>query len=177
MSGLILVRHAMPAATADVMPEDWPLSAEGAESALRLRASLPSGSYVVSSPERKARETAFGDASTARTDGRLGEVRRVGEPWDGDYLQLRRAYVGGRHHPGWEPHEAVEARFQSAVDEHDARADGAPVVVCSHGMAMTRWLVSVGLLDPGQAVSFWEDLRFPDCLVVAEQRQSVQRVG
>jgi len=177
MSRLILVRHAMPLATPDVVAEDWPLSGEGAESASRVRESLPSGADVVSSPERKARETAFGDVSAARTDVRLREVGRVGEPWGGDYLQLRRAYVGGRRHPGWEPHEAVEARFQSAVDEHDARADGAPVVLCTHGMALTRWLVSAGLIDPGEAGSFWEDLRFPDCLFVAEHRHSVERLG
>jgi len=177
MAGLILVRHAMPMATPDVAPEDWPLASEGREAALRLRDNLPPGAYVVSSPERKARETAFGDSATARTDGRLGEVRRVGEPWGGDYLRLRRAYVGGRRHPGWEPHAAVEARFRSAVDDHGARANGAPVVVCTHGMALTRWLVSAGFIDPDEAVSFWEDLRFPDCLVVEAQRRSVERLG
>jgi len=169
---LILVRHAMPAFSPDVPADEWPLSDEGRAAAVALAADLPAGALLVASTEPKAYRT-LEPAGPVLRDRRFGEVRREGEPWDGPFRELRRAYVSGADHPGWEPRSAVASRFEVGVREHLAAADGRPVVVASHGMAMTVWLCTrLELPDPGQ---FWVDLRFPDALTVDLATGTIQR--
>jgi broad specificity phosphatase PhoE len=158
---VILVRHAMPAFEEAVAPAEWPLSDEGPRAVAGLV--LPAGAYLVASAEVKARQTleAFG---TVVQDARFNEVERVGEPWEGDYRELRRAYVDGAEHAGWEPHAAVVARFDVGLRAHAALAGGRPLVVASHGMAMTLWVAGTsGLAGAG---AFWESLAFPDARAV-----------
>src|SRR6478672_11406840 len=100
MPELILVRHAAPAFDREVAPWLWPLSPDGLAAARALR--LPSGAYLLASDEVKAWQT-LAHAGRVMTDARLREVRRDGEPWDGPYRDLRRSYVDGTEHPGWEP--------------------------------------------------------------------------
>ena len=86
------------------------------------------------------------------------------EGYDDDFRTQRRAYVGGVDHTGWEAREDVVRRFGAGVAEHVAVAGGQPVVIASHGMAMTLWLTAtIGLDDPA---AFWAALRFPDAHVV-----------
>jgi broad specificity phosphatase PhoE len=67
-------------------------------------------------------------------------------------------------YPDWEPRDQVSARFTKGVEFWITRADGRPLVIASHGMAMTLWLAStIGLADPG---AFWAGLRLPDLLAV-----------
>jgi 2,3-bisphosphoglycerate-dependent phosphoglycerate mutase len=48
------------------------------------------------------------------------------------------------------------------VDRHASTER--PVVIATHGMAMTLWLMAtIGLEDPGE---FWARLEFPDAYVV-----------
>jgi broad specificity phosphatase PhoE len=158
---LQLVRHAQPAYDRAVAAHLWPLAAEGLAEAARL--SLPPGAYLAASDEPKAWQTLAPHGPVVREPG-FGEVRRVGEPWDGPYRDLRRAYVDGADHPGWEARAEVAARFDGAVEDHLVRARGRPLVVGSHGLAMTVWLTArVGLADPGD---FWAGLRFPDVVAV-----------
>jgi broad specificity phosphatase PhoE len=125
------------------------------------------GSVGRRSPGRRAaggqhRAEGLADPGAGRPvdrDLRFAEIRRV-EPWEGDYRRLRREYVEGVDHPDWEPRAEVAERFDAAVTEHLDIAGERPLVVASHGMAMTVWLTArIGLPDPG---AFWSGLRFPD---------------
>jgi len=158
---ILLVRHAMPAYEETVSPADWPLSAEGLHAALAL--DLPANALLVASDEVKAWQT-LSHAGPVLRDPRFGEIARPGEPWDGPYRTMRRSYVDGTVPPGWESHVDVAERFDEGVAEFLVRAGDRPLVIGTHGMALTVWLRSRGLLDdPG---TFWEALRFPHKIAV-----------
>ena len=155
---LILVRHAMPASGPRTPPHEWLLGDDGHAAARVLADALPVDSHLVASAEPKAWQTLEPSGRVVR-DPRFNEIWRT-EPWEGNYRQLRRAYVEGVDHCDWEPRVQVAERFGSAIDEHCAIAADRPLVVATHGMAMTVWLTTrIGLPDPG---AFWVDLRFPD---------------
>jgi broad specificity phosphatase PhoE len=172
---LIVVRHAMPAADPESPPDQWVLSDDGIAAARALIRQLPPDAELVSSVEPKAWQT-LGASDAVRRDARFNEVERVGEPWGGDFRRLRRAYVSGVEHRGWEPHESVAARFRTGLDAHLARAGEAPLVIASHGMAITVWLVDAGVIPREDAAKFWSDLRFPDRHLVDLANGSVQRL-
>jgi broad specificity phosphatase PhoE len=159
VGSLVLVRHAMPAPDPLVPAHEWPLSPDGRADARWLVPLLPADALLVASDEPKAYQT-LESAGPVGRDARFGEVRRGGEPWDGPFRELRRAYVEGAAHPGWEPQASVAARFDEAIREYRVAAGARPLVVASHGMAMTVWLTArFDLAAPGE---FWSDLRFPD---------------
>jgi 2,3-bisphosphoglycerate-dependent phosphoglycerate mutase len=175
-AGLILVRHAMPLVDPTVPPARWLLSPDGVAAARLLSRLRPSDAVLISSPEPKAVQTiaATANGCSVQVDERFAEVRRVGEPWDGPYRELRRAYVCGVDHHGWEPHAEVAARFDAGVRDHLAVADGRPLLIGTHGMAMTVWLAQrLGLVDQG---GFWAGLSFPDAYAVDLAAASVHRV-
>jgi broad specificity phosphatase PhoE len=159
---LFLVRHAMPVVSRELAPGGWPLTPEGRARGEQLRQTLPARAYTVCSDERKAWETLGGAPSMVR-DPRFNEVLRFGELWGADHRRLRRLYIEGAEHAGWEAHSAVVRRFDSGVTAHTAIADGRPVVLVTHGMAMTLWMVSRGLVPAADAGRFWSELAFPDC--------------
>jgi broad specificity phosphatase PhoE len=168
---LWLVRHAMPVHGPQTGPAEWELTEQGRRAAESIRGILPAGGLLVSSTELKARQTleAAGDVVT---DARFSEVRRV-EQYDDDYLTARHAYVTGTDHPGWETRAAVAARFDSGVRSWSERAGLRPLVIASHGLAITTWLsAKMNIGDPG---SFWAGLRFPDVLAVDLGGQVVRR--
>ncbi|MCP2322655.1 broad specificity phosphatase PhoE [Hamadaea flava] len=159
---LILVRHAMPAYGPDQPAEEWPLDPAGQTAAIALRRRLPPGALLVASAEPKARQT-LEPSGGVTVDPRFGEVRRD-EPYDGDFRARRLAYVKGVAHPGWESPADVVTRFGDAVADWRARAGSRPLVVASHGMALTLWLTAaIGLADPG---GFWSALQLPDAFSV-----------
>jgi broad specificity phosphatase PhoE len=165
---LLLVRHAMPDASADTPPGEWQLTEAGAAQAAGLRCRLPAGALLVASTEVKAIET----IAAAHTDDRFDEVRRD-EPFGGDFRARRRAYVAGAVPPGWEPHAEVAGRFDAGVRHWRTVAGDRPLVVASHGMAMTIWLTAAATVaDPG---AFWAALRFPDLLMVDLGESTVTR--
>ncbi|MEV0900816.1 histidine phosphatase family protein [Actinoplanes sp. NPDC049802] len=159
---LFLVRHAMPAFAPDVHTAAWNLSSEGRREARKLARTLPTGALLVASQEPKARQT-LEPAGAVHSDERFGEVARD-EPYEGDFRARRRAYVAGTDYAGWEPRDQVSARFAEGVRFWIARAGERPLVIASHGMALTLWLTTtIGLADPG---AFWTGLRLPDLLAV-----------
>jgi broad specificity phosphatase PhoE len=169
---LFLVRHAMPAFGPDAPPAAWELSGEGWCSAAGLRLVLPADAVLVSSREPKARQT-LEPVGAVWTDGRFNEVERD-EPYDGDFRARRRAYVTGTDHAGWEPRGEVVARFTAGVRFWSAQTGGRPLVIASHGMAMTVWLAAmVGVADAG---TFWADLRLPDVFTVDVAAKAVARI-
>ncbi len=159
---LILVRHAMPAHGPHVPPRAWPLAPEGRAAAAELCRAFPPDAYLVASTETKAIET-LAPAGAAVSDPRFDEVRRT-EAYADDFRTARRAYVDGTDHPGWEPRADVVRRFAAGVAEHVAAAGDRPLVIATHGMALTTWLTAAAdLPDPG---AFWAGLAFPDALTV-----------
>jgi len=170
---LYLVRHALPAMDPATDPAAWELGAGGRRSARRLREHLPASAMLVASPEPKAWQTLSITGNGLRRDRRLREVNRI-EPFDDDFRDRRRRYVCGGALPGWEPRSEVASRFDAAVSEAQRQAGGRPVVLATHGMAMTVWLAqAIGLADPG---AFWADLRLPDLLAVDLAGRAVGRV-
>ena len=172
---LILVRHGMPAVTPELPAHEWELSLEGRAGAADLAELLPAGARLVGSAEPKAWQTLEAAGPVHDRDARFNEVSRVGEPWDGEFRELRHAYVTGTDHDGWEPRDEVAQRFDAGVAEQLATAGAAPLVVASHGMAMTLWLTArIGLADAG---AFWADLRFPDAHEVDLAAGTVRRLA
>jgi broad specificity phosphatase PhoE len=138
-----------------------------------LTARLPADARLVASEERKAWQTLGGGENVVR-DRRFNEVSRV-EPWEGDFRRLRRAYVEGVDHVGWEPRHEVVKRFEEGVAEQRASAGERLLLVATHGMAMTVWLTArLGLADPG---GFWEDFQFPDAHLVDIDGGTVRRIA
>lgn len=166
----------MPTVDPDADPATWQLSAAGRAAALQLVGLLPRGALLVASDEPKAWQTLdpTGDGEVVVKDARLREVRRT-EVFSDEFRTLRRAYVDGADHPGWESREVVAARIQACVEDHQAAAGERPLVVAGHGMSLTVWLTpTVGLRDPGR---FWASLRFPDLLRVDRQTGTIDRGG
>lgn len=100
-------------------------------------------------------------------DPRFNEVRRQ-DPFDEDFMSRRRAWIEGeldRRHARWErPHEAAD-RFDRAV--RDYAASEQRLVIGSHGMVITAWLIGRGHVRAGaDAGRFWEALAFPDLVTV-----------
>jgi broad specificity phosphatase PhoE len=166
---VVLIRHAMPMVTAPGPPSEWPLSPAGRAASAVLGERLPQGAVWLSSTERKAVETlalarSGGGVATVR-DERFGEVARPGEPFDDDVRDRRRAWVEGRldeRHHGWETLEQAAERFQAAVASY---ASGQPLVISTHGMVLTAWLISVGYVAAGgPGGELWSRLAFPDII-------------
>lgn len=168
---VLLVRHAEPQVSPLVDPKKWSLSGAGRSAAERLRGRLPATGLWVASTEVKAYETLL----CARCDGypsitqdaRLDEARRV-EPLDDEFTVRRRAWVEGRldeRHVGWEKPLDAATRFDEAVRELSAL--GSTLVIGSHGMVLTAWLIhACGAVDHHAAATFWEALTFPDVIEV-----------
>jgi broad specificity phosphatase PhoE len=132
---------------------------------------LPSDAILVSSTEAKARQT-LEPCGRIMTDHRFREVERD-EPYEGDFRARRHAYITGTQHPGWEPHAQVIARFDTGIHFWHPRAGDQPLVVATHGMAMTLWLTTQGIDDPG---AFWSDLRLPDVFEINLATRRISRV-
>lgn len=160
------VRHAMAVPDETVHPSEWVLDAKGRASAASLADRLEVGAGIgvlVSSTEPKALGTA---AEIGRrwevevlTDARLREAVR---PWVGPgYRAVVHRYLRGEAPDGWEPHLEVAARTAAAVREARQLAAGRPLVVVSHGLALSLHLGDQ--LGPDfEPEQFWSSLAFPD---------------
>lgn len=171
---ILLIRHARPEVSPSLPSSEWPLSVEGRAAAAVLAARLPSRASYVSSPERKAVETMryalSQDQDMIAEDARFGEVRRDGEPFDGDVTARRLSWVEGRldeRHYAWERASEAAARFDRGVQDHLKDGEGRPLVISTHGMICTAWLVHEGRIQQGRAAGeFWSGLGFPDLIRV-----------
>ncbi len=151
----------MPEVVPGTASKLWGLGESGREDCVLLAHALPQGiSSVWSSDERKARETA--DVIGLRLglpvsiDSRFAEVDRPAV-WDRDYREVAAGYLGGRDEPGWETRENVVARFSAGLESMPEPAG--PVVVVSHGLALTLWLASRTTIETER---WWRELTFPD---------------
>ena len=162
MTGVILVRHAMPNVERGVASRLWGLSESSREDCVLLAHALPGPvASIWTSDEPKARET--GEVIGLRlglpvqVDHAFAEVDRP-EIWDRDYREVAAAYLRGVVEPGWEDPQVVVRRFGAGVSNAVA-APPANVVVVNHGLAMTLWLSSQTQFD---AEPWWRALTLPD---------------
>ena len=175
MSAVILVRHALPEVKQGLSSKLWELSDASREDCVLLAHALPPVSAVWSSDELKARQTA--DVLGLRlglpveVDSGFAEVDRPGV-WDRDYREVAEGYLSGADEPGWEPREAVVARFGATIARATRVAAG-DVVVVNHGLAMSLWVASVAGID---LVTWWRELTFPDAWRVEVEAGSVERL-
>lgn len=147
-------------------PTEWQLDAGGRRDAEDLAGRLevaPAIGVLVSSTEPKALGTAEAIAAhwgtEVRPDDRLREAMR---PWVGPgYRAVAHRYLRGDEIDGWEPHLEVASRIEAAVEDACGDADGAPVVVVTHGLVLAVHL-RVRLGPEFDAESFWSCLAFPD---------------
>ncbi|MFD5225484.1 NUDIX domain-containing protein [Microbacterium sp. NPDC058342] len=154
----------MPEVVVSAPPSAWRLSAEGTADASAL---MIDATTAVSSPETKAVQTAalalHVDAAAIIQDMRFREVDREEQVHYG-FREARRAWVSGRldaRHDGWETPDAAAHRFHMGLLAHSADH----LIVGTHGMVLTAWMVSMGLVAAGDAaVGFWEGLGFPDVI-------------
>jgi broad specificity phosphatase PhoE len=157
----------MPEVQPEVPAEQWRLGDDGRAAARQLAVAVPQTPFAVTSDEPKAHETAQElvgvCGGTLTVDARVAETRRP-HVWDANFAELARQYVAGRQHRAWEPQHAVVRRFHAAVRGAMSASRGAPLVVVSHGQALTLWLCSVSAVD--DAPRFWSELAFPDAWLV-----------
>jgi broad specificity phosphatase PhoE len=104
---------------------------------------------------------------------RFNEVSHS-EPFHRDFRSRRRGYINGIDHPGWEPRQQVAQRFDTGVKFWHPRADPRPLVVATHGMAMTLWLATV--MNIAEPANFWAELRLPDIFQVNLATRTFGRV-
>lgn len=169
---LTFVRHAMPRIDASRPARDWALSEEGVRAARRLHLPVSATTQVLASTETKAIHTTSIVTDRAcdqiLVDARFDEVRRE-EPVDGEYLDRRAAWVGGdpdSRHLEWESFAEVGERMEAAIRSQRSET----LIIGTHGMALTAWLVRTGLVAPGvAAVDFWASLKFPELVTVARE--------
>lgn len=161
---ITFVRHAETEIDPHVPPARWELGETGFAAARDVVEKLPADALLVSSPEPKAWQTIDpDDQGHAYRDDRFREVDRP-DGLDADFTPIRLAYLAGEVGPDWEPHAEVVARFDEGLADAQAHAEGRPIVVATHGLALTVWLAArTGLADPG---AFWAALKMPDILTV-----------
>ena len=130
---------------------------------------------LASSREAKAIETlclATGrDRHRLHIDDNFGEVQRV-EPFDDHHHSRRLAWVRNElddRHIGWETPSQAAVRFQAGLDAIDD-----DVVVATHGMVMTAWLVARGIVEPGpSAGACWIRLTVPASSLLNERTNPI----
>lgn len=172
MERLILVRHAEPHISPDLDAAAWPLTSRG-EIAVRHLATVLSDlkpDWIVTSPERKARETAALIAESLEIP--VAEEPLIAEQGAGpdefiaDYGEFRdrvRAHFDRPEEVVFRNEAAADAvrRMAMCVDQC-GDAEGVPVLV-THGRIMASWL---GSLTGQDAWQIWNDLRMPDLIEV-----------
>lgn len=172
MERLILVRHAEPEISPRLEAAAWPLTSRG-EIAVRRLATILSGlepGWIVSSPERKARETAALLAESLEIP--VAEEPLIAEQGAGpdefiqdygDFRERVRAHFAQPDEVVFRNEAAAAAanRMSVCVDQC-GDAGGVPVLV-SHGRIMASWLASLTGQD---AWAIWNDFRMPDLIEV-----------
>jgi broad specificity phosphatase PhoE len=165
---VLLVRHSLPELDPSQPAEEWRLSEEGRRRCgpltVRLRDHSPTA--IVSSTERKARETAelLGEelGLAVRESAGLRETARRTVPWL-ETEELQRGIQALFERPdevvfGEESASAALARFSAAVDSLDEGT-----VVVTHGTVISLYVAARTGRD---AFELWSRLGVPDLVVV-----------
>jgi broad specificity phosphatase PhoE len=177
---LILIRHSSPLIVEDVSSTLWALSEEGSLAAARLAERLTTfrPTTVVSSPERKAEETARIIARrlnlpVIRDEGFV-EHRRPSVAFGtrAEFeASIRRVFDNpSERFFGSESADEARARFEKAVGSHTAR----PLVVVTHGTVLTLFVSRKTGLDP---MTLWTSLKLPEAFVLDSNMQLLARLA
>jgi broad specificity phosphatase PhoE len=151
MSRITIVRHAQPDIDPSLDSSAWSLSSSGAAAAADLDLHAGPSTVLSTSPERKAVETVMASVRSERmlVDSRFREIDRAERVHDG-FRDARRAWIRGRldeRHESWETPDTAARRFHDGLLAHPAEH----LVVGTHGMVLTAWMVDQGLSPPGDA--------------------------
>lgn len=157
---LHLVRHPRPLVEPGICYGRLDIGAEMLPATLaRLRAELPPGLPVWTSPLRRCRELALALDAGARSDERLTEMNFgtwEGRPWDSverAELDAWAADIAGYAPPGGESPLAVQARALAFVTELAAPE----AVLVTHAGVLRVLVAHVRALPPAR----WLELDFP----------------
>lgn len=178
MDRIVLVRHAEPDIDPQVAAADWGLTARGVQASRRLAVVLSglNPGWIVTSPERKARETAALLAESleipVETDERLAEHGAGPNEFFADYNEFRQLVEAHFAHPDQvvfrgEASSTAAARFGNSVTDCAARLDHGMPVLVSHGRIIASWLSG---MSGHPATEIWNELRMPDLIEVDLQR-------
>ncbi len=159
---LILVRHAEPATPApgEVGPEDPPLGERGRNQAAQVAEWLARDALdrIVSSPARRARETAQATADRLGLEVAIDDRLRDAETVGGAYvpIEVARERDPESYRARMEAYRdasrlgPIADRVNAALDEWAARHRGGRVAVFCHGTVVNAFAVRVlGLGDSG----------------------------
>jgi 2,3-bisphosphoglycerate-dependent phosphoglycerate mutase len=174
---LVLIKHARPVVTPGVPPTTWPLSAQGREDcaalAARLRHYRPA--RIVSSDERKARETAqllarhLAFASDLPSLPGLREHART----PADFFPTQAAFEAAVQalfaQPdtlvfGQETAHQAHARFTTAIEQLLTDTPAGDLLVVAHGTVLTLLAAPYTGMDP---FTFWRRLSLPAFIALA----------
>jgi broad specificity phosphatase PhoE len=176
MTPVVLIRHAEPLTALETPGAEWPLTEKGRKDASELGTRLAgrSGSaFVLTSPERRARETAALAFPSVVADNR-DQLREVRKPWyasANEHASAVPKYLKGEGLVGWERRADVISRIAQLKSDFGSSDS---IVLVSHGLLLTTWLDhEIGLNDP---LSFWSDLRMPDAWELNLEDKSLRRV-
>jgi 2,3-bisphosphoglycerate-dependent phosphoglycerate mutase len=170
MERLILVRHAEPEVNPAQAAAEWPLTTRGALAVRRL-ATVLSGlepTWIITSPERKARETAALLAESLEIpvaeDELIAEQGAGPDEFIADYQTFRglvQTHFAQPRDVVFRNEAAADAarRMTTCVDRCRA-AGGVPVLV-SHGRIMASWLADLTGQDPWE---IWNSFHLPDLI-------------
>ena len=177
MTPVVLIRHAEPLMTGETPGAEWPLTEEGRKEAAALGRSLTrrsASTIVLTSPERRARETAALSLPSVVAEIR-DQLREVMKPWYASAAEHTNAvarYLKGETVEGWERREDVISRIALLKPDFGSSKH---LVLVSHGLLLTTWLDhEIGLSDP---LSFWSELRIPDAWAVDFEDKSLERIA
>lgn len=182
MDRIVLVRHAEPDVDPQLAAAEWALTPRGVKAARRMAVALSglNPGWIVTSPERKARETAALLAESleipVEVDERLAEHGADPHEFFADYNEFRRLVEAHFAQPDQvvfrgEASATAAARFGASATDCAARLnDGLPVLV-SHGRIISSWLSG---LTGQSATDIWNELRLPD-LIEVDLRQGTFR--
>ncbi|MGN6697586.1 MAG: histidine phosphatase family protein [Thermomicrobiales bacterium] len=174
---LVLIKHARPVVTPGTAPTAWPLSAQGqtdcALLAARLRHYRPA--RIISSDERKARETAQLLARHLAFIGDLASIPGLREHarTPADFFPTQAAFEAAVRdlfaHPdtlvfGQETANQAHARFTTAIEQLLADTPAGDLLVVAHGTVLTLFAAPYAGGDP---FTFWQQLSLPAFIALA----------
>lgn len=172
MERLILVRHAEPEVDPTLAAAEWPLTSRG-EFAVRRLATVLSGlepGWIVSSPERKARETAALIAESLEIP--VAEEPLIAEQGAGpdefianygEFREMVRQHFIHSQQVVFRQEAAADAARRMAICVDQCRDAGGVPVLVTHGRIMASWLASV---TGRNAWEIWNEFRLPDLIEV-----------
>ncbi len=178
MDRLLLVRHAEPEIDVEIPASEWKLTSRGIVSTTNLAPVLAGfePSLVVTSPERKAIETArvLADAlqlpvhASAHFAEQGAGAHEFIEDY-GEFQDMVRRYFEQPDEVVMRREAAVDAakRFAQGVRELAGR-DGT-VVLVTHGRILSSWLADWCGVN---ALDVWTALRMPDAMDVDLERRT-----